>query len=68
MACFSSNIFLAFIRACDEQQHWKELTYPYIQCDEFDNAATTIMIHSLDAWDHMQFEDVCVKVAHVELY
>ena len=68
MACFSSNIFLAFIRACDEQQHWKELTYLYIQCDEFDNAATTIMIHSLDAWDHMQFKDVCVKVAHVELY
>ena len=68
MACFSSNIFLAFIRACDEQRHWKELTYLYIQCDEFDNAATTIMIHSLDAWDHMQFKDVCVKVANVELY
>ncbi|KAK7360581.1 hypothetical protein VNO77_02588 [Canavalia gladiata] len=31
------------IRACDEQQHWKELTFLYIQYDEFDNAATTIM-------------------------
>ncbi|KAG6523396.1 hypothetical protein ZIOFF_013253 [Zingiber officinale] len=56
------------IRACDEQQHWKELTYLYIQYDEFDNAATTIMNHSPDAWDHMQFKDVIVKVANVELY
>ncbi|XP_062203739.1 clathrin heavy chain 1-like isoform X1 [Phragmites australis] len=56
------------IRACDEQQHWKELTYLYIQYNEFDNAATTIMNHSPDAWDHMQFKDVCVKVANVELY
>ncbi|KAE7996591.1 hypothetical protein FH972_001302 [Carpinus fangiana] len=56
------------IRACDEQQHWKELTYLYIQYDEFDNAATTIMNHSPEAWDHMQFKDVSVKVANVELY
>ena len=56
------------IRACDEQQHWKELTYLYIQYDEFDNAATTIMNHSPDAYDHMQFKDVCIKVANVELY
>ncbi|KAK9014570.1 hypothetical protein V6N11_005724 [Hibiscus sabdariffa] len=56
------------IRACDEQQHWKELTFLYIQYDEFDNAATTVMNHSPDAWDHMQFKDVIVKVASVELY
>lgn len=56
------------IRACDEQQHWTELTYLYIQYDEFDNAATTIMNHSPEAWDHMQFKDVIVKVANVELY
>ncbi|GLT43224.1 hypothetical protein SLA2020_171910 [Shorea laevis] len=56
------------IRACDEQQHWKELTYLYIQYDEFDNAATTIMNHSPEAWDHMQFKDVIVKVGNVELY
>ncbi|KAK4798250.1 hypothetical protein SAY86_030576 [Trapa natans] len=56
------------IRACDEQQHWKELTYLYILYDEFDNAATTIMNHSPEAWDHMQFKDVIVKVANVELY
>ncbi|KAK1321055.1 Clathrin heavy chain 2 [Acorus calamus] len=56
------------IRVCDEQQHWKELTYLYIEYAEFDNAATTIMNHSPVAWDHMQFKDVAVKVANVELY
>ncbi|KAG5064119.1 hypothetical protein JHK85_005302 [Glycine max] len=56
------------IRACDEQQHWMELTYLYIQYDEFDNAATTVMNHSPEAWDHMQFKDIIVKVASVELY
>lgn len=56
------------IRACDEQQHWKELVYLYIQYDEFDNAATTVMNHSPEAWDHMQFKDIVAKVANVELY
>ncbi|KAL2317470.1 LOW QUALITY PROTEIN: hypothetical protein Fmac_031346 [Flemingia macrophylla] len=56
------------IRACDEQQHWKELTYLCVQYVEFDSAATTIMNHSPGAWDHMQFKDVIVKVASVELY
>ncbi|KAK1270290.1 Clathrin heavy chain 2 [Acorus gramineus] len=56
------------IRVCDEQQHWEELTYLYIEYAEFDNAATTIMNHSPVAWDHMQFKDVAVKVANVELY
>ena len=56
------------IRACDEQQHWQELTYLYIQYDEFDNAATTVMNHSPEAWEHMQFKDIIVKVANVELY
>ncbi|XP_010461980.1 PREDICTED: clathrin heavy chain 2 isoform X1 [Camelina sativa] len=56
------------IRACDEQQHWQELTYLYIQYDEFDNAATTVMNHSPEAWEHMQFKDIVAKVANVELY
>ncbi|KAG8493177.1 hypothetical protein CXB51_010606 [Gossypium anomalum] len=56
------------IRACDEQKHLKELTYLYIQYEEFDNAATSVMNHSPEAWDHMQFKDIAVKVANVELY
>ncbi|KAE9454483.1 hypothetical protein C3L33_13615, partial [Rhododendron williamsianum] len=39
-----------------------------IQYDEFDNAATTIINQSPEAWDHMQFKDVAVKVAYFELY
>ena len=65
---FSSLNMPKLIRECDEQQHWKELVYLYIQYDEFDNAATTVMNHSPEAWDHMQFKDVIVKVASVELY
>ncbi|EFJ13237.1 hypothetical protein SELMODRAFT_157554 [Selaginella moellendorffii] len=66
---FSTRINIPrLIRVCNEQKHWKELTYLHIQYDEYDNAAATIMNHSPDAWDHMQFKDVCVKVANVELY
>ena len=46
---FSSLNMPKLIRACDEQQHWKELVYLYIQHDEFDNAATTVMNHSPEA-------------------
>ncbi|KAL0900597.1 hypothetical protein Bca101_084558 [Brassica carinata] len=56
------------IRACDEQQHWQELTYLYIQYDEFDNAATTVMNHSPEAWEHVRFKEIVAKVANVELY
>ncbi|KAG5544936.1 hypothetical protein RHGRI_017409 [Rhododendron griersonianum] len=38
----------------------QELTYSYIQYDEFDNAATTTMNHSPEAWDHMQFKESAV--------
>ncbi|KAL0744142.1 hypothetical protein Bca4012_085655 [Brassica carinata] len=56
------------VRACDEQQHWQELTYLYIQYDEFDNAATTVMNHSPEAWEHIRFKEIVAKVANVELY
>lgn len=66
---FSTRVNIPkLIRVCDEQQHWKELTFLYITYDEFDNAATTIMSHSPEAWDHSQFKDVAVKVANLELY
>ena len=52
---FSTRINIPkLIRVCDEQQHWKELTYLYVTYDEFDNAATTIMAHSPEAWEHNQ--------------
>lgn len=56
------------IRVCEEQQHWKELTYLYIQYDEYDNAASCMMNHSPSAWEHVQFKDVIVKVTSVDVY
>nr|PNR52339.1 hypothetical protein PHYPA_008713 [Physcomitrium patens] len=66
---FSTRINIPkLLRICDEHHHWKELSYLYIQYEEYDNAAATIMGHSPDAWDHIQFKDVVSKVANVELY
>ncbi|CAM6090563.1 unnamed protein product [Calypogeia fissa] len=60
---FSTRINIPkLIRVYDEQQYWKELAYLYIQYNEYDNAAATIMNHSPEAWDHMQFKDVAVNV------
>jgi hypothetical protein len=52
---------------CEEQQHWRELTYLYIAYDEYDNAAATMIAHSPIAWEHVQFKDVCVKVSNSEV-
>ncbi|EFJ17279.1 hypothetical protein SELMODRAFT_115182 [Selaginella moellendorffii] len=66
---FSARVNIPkLIRACSEQQHWKELTFLYIQYDEFDNAAATMIAHSPEAWDHTQFKDIAVKMAKIELY
>lgn len=56
------------IRVCEEQHHWAELAMLYVQYDEYDNAAGVMMNHSPDAWEHVQFKDVCAKLANAELY
>ena len=56
------------IRVCEEQHQWKELTYLYMQYDEYDNAANTMIAHSPVAWDHITFKDVVVKVSNVDVY
>jgi clathrin heavy chain len=56
------------IRVCEEQHQWKELTYLYMQYDEYDNAANTMITHSPVAWDHITFKDVVVKVSNVDVY
>lgn len=53
---------------CEEQQHWKELTFLYIQYDEYDNAAGVMMAHSPVAWEHVQFKDVAVKVSNSDVH
>jgi clathrin heavy chain len=59
---------LKLFQACNEHQLWKELTYLYVQFEEFNNAAITVMNHSREAWDHMQFKHIIVNVGRVELY
>ena len=34
------------IRVCEAQAHWRELATLYIQYDEYDNAAQTMMLHA----------------------
>ena len=66
---FSKRINIPrLIRACDEQAHWRELTFLYIAYDEYDNAAASMMAHSAAAWEHVQFKDVAVKVTSVDVY
>ncbi|KAJ1851599.1 Clathrin heavy chain, partial [Coemansia sp. RSA 2703] len=56
------------IRACESAHLWPELVFLYVHYDEFDNAAQTIIEHSVDAWEHASFKDIIVKVSNVELY
>lgn len=56
------------IRACDDAKLWKELVFLYVHYDEYDNAATTIMKQSAEAWDHQQFKDVVSRVSNIEIY
>lgn len=50
------------IRVCEELELWAELTFLYIQYDEYDNALGVMMLHSGVAWEHVKFKDVAVKV------
>ena len=50
------------IRICEELELWKELTFLYVQYDEYDNALAVMISHSPVAWEHVQFKDVAVKV------
>ncbi|RKP27400.1 armadillo-type protein, partial [Syncephalis pseudoplumigaleata] len=66
---FSSRINIPkVIRACEDTHLWAELVFLYVHYDEYDNAALTMMRHSVDAWDHARFKDVIVKVSNLELY
>jgi clathrin heavy chain len=66
---FSNKINIPkLIRVCEEQMHWKALSYLYVQYDEYDNAATVMMNHSPEAWEHVQFKDVAVKVSNAEIF
>ena len=40
----------------------------YIHYDEFDNAALTMVNHSVEAWEHVLFKEIIIKVANLDLY
>lgn len=54
------------IRICEELELWKELTFLYVQYDEYDNALNVMVTHSPIAWEHVKFKDVAVKVKSQE--
>ncbi|KAI8886497.1 clathrin heavy chain [Backusella circina FSU 941] len=56
------------IRACSEVHLWRELVFLYVNYDEFDNAVTAMMDHSVDSWEHSAFKEIIVKVSNLELY
>ncbi|WPT18138.1 Clathrin heavy chain 1 [Picochlorum sp. SENEW3] len=64
---FSTRINVPqLIRICEERELWKELTFLYVQYDEYDNALGVMISHSSTAWEHIQFKDVAVKVKAAE--
>ncbi|CEP17142.1 hypothetical protein [Parasitella parasitica] len=56
------------IRACSEVHLWRELVFLYVNYDEYDNAVTAMMEHSVDSWEHSAFKEIIVKVSNIELY
>jgi clathrin heavy chain len=56
------------IRACSDVHLWRELVFLYVNYDEFDNAVTAMMEHSVDSWEHSAFKEIIVKVSNLELY
>lgn len=56
------------IRACAEVHLWRELVFLYVNYDEYDNAVTAMMEHSVDSWEHSAFKEIIVKVSNIELY
>lgn len=60
---FSARLNIpALIRVCEEVELWSELTFLYVQYDEYDNALGVMVAHSSLAWEHVLFKDVAVKV------
>merc|ERR1711935_153563 len=55
------------IRACEEYQHWLELRVLYQKYEEYDNAVTTMIQHTPEAFEHPVFKDIITKVANTEI-
>eukprot|EP00011_Vannellida_sp_DIVA3-517-6-12_P006730 CAMPEP_0114634276 /NCGR_PEP_ID=MMETSP0168-20121206/15897_1 /TAXON_ID=95228 ORGANISM="Vannella sp., Strain DIVA3 517/6/12" /NCGR_SAMPLE_ID=MMETSP0168 /ASSEMBLY_ACC=CAM_ASM_000044 /LENGTH=1681 /DNA_ID=CAMNT_0001845973 /DNA_START=191 /DNA_END=5236 /DNA_ORIENTATION=+ len=58
---------LKVLRVCEKNHQWNELTFLYVHYKEFDNAATTMIEHSVEAWEHALFKEIIPKVASAEV-
>jgi len=56
------------IQACERHSLWEQAVFLYMQYDEFDSAANTMMQHSPTAFSHDQFQMIMTKVANMEIY
>jgi clathrin heavy chain len=56
------------IVVCKAACHWPELVFLYQHYDENDNAAITMMEHSTEAWEHVNFKDVIIRVSNLDIY
>lgn len=55
------------VRACEVVALWAEVVYLHIQYGEYDNAATTMMAHSPDAWSPSGFTEVITKAGNLDV-
>ena len=64
------SIYVRFevLRAAEQAHLWSELVFLYDKYEEYDNAASTMMAHPVEAWREQHFKEVMAKVANVELY
>ena len=56
------------IRQCEQAHQWSALCYLYVQYNEHDNAALVMINHPTEAWDHINFKDVIVKVSNIDIF
>lgn len=56
------------LRAAEEYHMWTEVIFLYSHYDEWDNAVLTMIEHGSDAFDHMRFKEMVVKVSNLEIY
>ena len=56
------------IRVCEKNHQWLELTHLHIHFKDHDNAALTMINHSVEAWEHLLFKEVIQKVNNMDIY
>merc|ERR1719247_2111518 len=52
------------LKACEDNAQWEELVFLYLHHDEFDNAATAMIAHPTEAFEHVKFKDTIAKIAN----